>query len=103
MRALGFLVFSVVSAAASMGLACQQEAQIIARVANVQKMSSAACQVTVDSIKLFDSSYACPLVIGEIGSGIQVSTNSNLECSFSVGDVISGVLFRNAEGIVTLE
>ena len=103
MKALGFLVFTAVSVAASIGLPCQQEAQILAKVATVQKTSSKACQVTVDSIKLFESSYACPLVIGEIGSGIEVGTNQNSECAFSVGEAISGVLYRNSEGTVTLE
>ena len=97
------LLVTVISAAASTGLSCQQEAQIIASVGTVQQMNSTSCLVTVESIQQFNSSYACPLVIGEIGSGIEVGTNSDGQCTFSSGDAISGVLYRNSAGVILLE
>ncbi len=103
MKTLTALLVTVISAAASTGLSCQQEAQIIASVSTVAQTSSTSCQVTVDSVQQFNQSYVCPLFIGDIGSGIEVGTNLNGKCAFSPGEIISGILYRNSAGVILLE
>ena len=103
MKTLSVLLFTVISAACTFGWACQPEAQIIASVGSTRKLSSTSCLITVEAVQQFNSSFVCPLVIGEIGGGIEVGTNSNHECAFEVGEVISGVLYRDAAGAIILE
>lgn len=82
---------------------CQQEAQIIAKVSAVKKVSQTSCVVQVAEIKQYNVSLICPLEIALLNQGIEVKIKAAPDCTLQVGDVLSGIINKDAAGIIVLE
>jgi hypothetical protein len=84
------------------GFACvQQEAQFIGNVKNFQKVAVDQyiydCSYQID-FTMFNPSYVCPLVVGEVS----MTRFEDLNCSLKNGDQVSGVLIKK-DDLVTIE
>lgn len=82
---------------------CQQEAQIIAKVSGVKKVSQTSCLVQVAEIRQYNVSLICPLEIAVLSQGIEVGIKTVQDCALQIGDVLSGIIIRNATGAIILE
>ena len=80
--------------------ACFQEAQFIGTVKNhnpIQKSESITeCFYQIE-YSMFNSSYSCPLVIGEAS----LAVFQDYTCAMKNGDKLSGVLVKNNDGYIT--
>lgn len=73
--------------------ACEnQEAQFIGKV-----KSQPHCTFQIE-YSMFNSSYVCPLVIGEVSG----ETFSDASCSLKNGDQISGIMHK-IDGVLSIE
>lgn len=92
-----FVTFGAVAAQA-----CLQEAQFIGQVKNynvIQKSESIMeCYYQIE-YSMFNSSYVCPLVIGEVS----YLTFQDHSCSLKNGTQVSGILTKDENGKVAIE
>ena len=100
------IIATLIAFSAHLSLAnCLSEAQIIAKALEVTRTGTASCHVVINahSIVQFNPSYICPLDIDEISaSGVEVNSSSE-NCSVEVGQIFSGVVYKNADGKIVLE
>lgn len=100
--ALSLLVIGSLSYAKSSE--CQQEAQIIAQVKAVESKSLYGCTVSVTDIKLYNESQVCALFLDDVlASGVEVGLKNGHDCRLEAGDMLTGILFKNADGVIILE
>lgn len=88
-----FLVAAVLFASVGSAMACdQQEAQFIGLVKNY---SAANCSFEIE-YSMFNPSYVCPLVPGEVSS----LKFTDAACGLKNGDQVSGVLVKKDDSVV---
>lgn len=98
---VSLLVISSVSSANSSF--CKEEGQIIASVKSIVEKTATGCVVSVDNVKMYNESQVCALVLEEvISTGVKISLKND-QCSLQVGEMLSGVLFKDESDTVTLE
>ena len=90
------MVISLVATAliTTSSYACQEEAQFMGTIKN----KSADCSLEI-SFETFNSSTVCPLEIEDVDT----VRFENKNCSFKVGDSVSGVLVKKDNQIVIEE
>ena len=82
---------------------CQQEAQIISKVSAINKVSQTSCLAQVNEVRQYNVSLICPLEVAAVNQGIEVGMKTPLDCALQIGDVLSGIISKNAAGIIVLE
>jgi hypothetical protein len=103
------LVVTVLTAQFAMAQkpACQQEAQIIAKVAGRSTDSLTHCSIKIDpaSIVQYNVNQLCPLDLSEVlEQGIEVGLTNGHDCDTPApGSDISGVLVKTLSGAIILE
>ena len=85
--------------------ACRPEAQIIAVVTETQKVGMDSCVAKLDprSIRQFNPSGVCPLDISEALEGVEVGVKNGHDCALDIGQILSGVLYKDSAGRIRLE
>ena len=86
--------------------ACQQEAQIIAKIGSYDTDSLTYCVAKIDpkSIVQYNVNQLCPLDLDEVlQQGIEYGLNHGHDCEVPVGADISGVLVKTRSGAIILE
>lgn len=86
--------------------ACQQEAQIIAKISGRDTDSLTYCVAKIDpaSIVQYNVNQLCPLDLAEVlEQGIEFGLNHGHDCEVPVGSDISGVLVKTRSGAIILE
>lgn len=85
--------------------ACQQEAQIIAKISGRDTDSLTYCVAKIDptSIVQYNVNQLCPLDLAEVlEQGIEFGLTNGHDCDVPTGD-ISGVLVKTRSGAIILE
>lgn len=95
MKNLSFLIILGLLASLSPALACDGEAQFIAKVGSRTFSLSQGCKVTLTEVRHFSSNPFCPLSLDEINtSELLVGTLNGHECAYDIGDEVSGVAVK---------
>ena len=108
MKTLTFIVTVLAAqfAAAQNQPACQQEAQIIAKISGRATDSLTYCvaKIDPDSIVQYNINQLCPLNLSEVlEMGIEFGLTNGHDCEVPVGETISGVLVKTRSGAIILE
>ncbi len=85
---------------------CLGEAQIIAKVGQINNRDMLECVVSIDtaSIVQYNVNQLCPLDLSEVmEKGVEVGLINGHDCKYSPGDEISGVIVKTAWGALVLE
>lgn len=101
-----FLIVTVVALVSQMTFAaCLGEAQIVASVKKVVRITPTSCLAFVDqsSVSVYNVNQTCSLDLNEVlASGIVISSWQE-HCSNKVGDVLSGVVVKDTNSVIVLE
>ncbi len=84
---------------------CRPEAQIIAVVSDTKKVGIGSCVAKFDAslIRQFNPSGVCPLDIAEALNGVEVGVKNGHDCALEIGQILSGILYKNSAGQIYLE
>lgn len=96
------IMISAVTAAAN----CAGEAQIIAQTGTILKKTYQTCVVQIPpaSIVQYNMSGVCPLDLDRVLSeGVNVGIKDGHDCGLEPGSPISGILYIDALGQISLE
>ena len=102
----GLLLGLAIVGTGAMASACIGEAQLIAQIATVQKVSMNSCKAFIDpsSITFYSESMVCPLDLSEIISeGVEVGIKDGHDCRLESGQDLNGIIVKNASGSLSLE
>lgn len=105
MKKLAILAF-LISPIGFAHAACIGEAQIIAKVSQVESDSLHYCKVRIDpsSVKHYSANMTCPLSLSDVlGSNVEVGLVNGHDCRLSTGQTLSGVIVQDAKGNLYLE
>ncbi|WP_413288339.1 hypothetical protein [Bdellovibrio sp. HCB337] len=92
------LVSSLMFLSASAALACEGEAQVIAKIENTKFHLSSGCKVTLTEVRHFSENQLCPLSLSEVNTaGLSIGVVNGHECAASPGDEISGVIEKHGD------
>lgn len=82
---------------------CQQEAQIIAKVARVEKQSMTSCRLFISQIIDYRESIVCPLDITDVTTeGIEIGMKNGHDCEYD-DQTVSGILIKNQAGVILFD
>lgn len=90
----------------AMASACIGEAQLVAKIAKVEKASLISCKAYIDaaSISFYSESMVCPLDLEEvIAEGVEVGFKDGHDCRLESGEELSGIIVKNSSGSLTVE
>jgi hypothetical protein len=96
------ILVSAITAAAN----CRGEAQIIAQTGSILKKTYQSCvlQILPASIVQYNMSGVCPLDLDTVlAEGVNVGIKDGHDCGLEPGSSISGILYIDALGQVSLE
>lgn len=94
-----FFLMSFASLSISAQAGCIGEAQIFGKVIEIKKTLS-SCRVYLSNDTKLQTSMVCPLDESKLSAeGIEVGMINGHDCSYSVGDSISGILVDNGSFI----
>lgn len=102
----GLLLGLVILGSNAVATACIGEAQLIANIASVEKVSMNSCKAFIDpaSVTFFAESMVCPLDLSEIISeGVEVGMKDGHDCALESGQDLNGIIVKNAAGVLSLE
>lgn len=102
----GLLLGLAILGSGTVASACLGEAQLIAQIATVQKVSMNSCKAFIDpsAISFYAESMVCPLDLSEIISdGVEVGIKDGHDCGLESGQDLNGIIVKNAAGTLSLE
>ncbi len=102
----GLLLGLAIMGAGTVASACVGEAQLIAQIATVEKVSMNSCKAFIDpnSVTFFSESMVCPLDLSEIISeGVEVGMKDGHDCALESGEALNGIIVKNGAGSLSLE
>jgi hypothetical protein len=85
----------------SSAFACLGEAQLIAKIAKVEKIAGETCLAYIDTntVQFYSPNRFCPLDLVEIANEGIVTGFYGDQCDAVAGDTINGIVVRTESGI----
>jgi hypothetical protein len=104
MKRIFFILTVMMAVNAFANTNCLGEAQIIAKVAGIQKKTLLNCRVQVGAVSTYNMNQNCPLDIDEVLSyGVEVGLKDGHDCALNSGDILTGIIVKDSAGRLVLE